>query len=85
MQGGDKAVLYAKASYVHEFKGKGGLLFESGGTSEDVAGSRIGDYGKAAIGVNVLTTGRVSGFIEGEADAGSLKGGGGRVGLSFKL
>ncbi len=85
MQGGDKAVLYAKASYVHEFKGKGGLLFESGGTSEDVAGSRIGDYGKAAIGVNVLTTGRVSGFIEGDADAGSLKGGGGRVGLSYKL
>ena len=86
MAGGGKAVFYAKASYVHAFSGKGGLLFTSGGTSEDIAGTRLGDYGQGAIGVNFLTAGRVSGFIEGDADVGgSTKGGGGRVGLRFKL
>jgi outer membrane autotransporter protein len=86
LKGGTKAVLYAKAAYVHAFKGKGGVLFESGGTSEDVAGALTGDYGKAAIGVNILSAGRVSGFIEGDGDiGGTLKGGGGRAGVRFKL
>ena len=86
MAGGGKAVFYAKASYVHAFSGKGGLLFTSGGTSEDVAGTKLGNYGQAAVGVDFITAGRVSGFIEGDADVGgSTHGGGGRVGIRFKL
>ncbi|HLY87477.1 MAG TPA: hypothetical protein VKQ27_00700, partial [Acetobacteraceae bacterium] len=68
MAGGGKAVFYAKASYVHAFSGKGGVLFTSGGTSEDISGTKLGDYGQAAVGADFLTTGRVSGFIEANAD-----------------
>jgi fibronectin-binding autotransporter adhesin len=86
LKSGAKIVLYAKASYVHEFRGGGGLLFESGGTTEDIAGTRTGDYGKAAVGMNIFSTNRVSGFIEGDGNVGgNLKSGGGRVGISFKL
>src|SRR5579859_6307894 len=41
MAGGGKAVFYAKASYVHAFSGKGGVLFTSGGTSEDISGTKL--------------------------------------------
>jgi outer membrane autotransporter protein len=83
---GDKAVFYARAAWVHAFHGRGSALLESGGTSDAVTGVRPGDYGEGAIGVNLLTTGRLSGFIEGDADVGhSYKGGGGRVGIRFKL
>jgi fibronectin-binding autotransporter adhesin len=86
MAGRGKAMFYAKASYVHALSGKGGLLFTSGGTSEAIAGTRLGDYGQAAVGVNVIPAGRVSGFIEGDADfGGSTHGGGGRVGIRFQL
>ena len=86
LKGGAQAVVYAKASYVHEFGGKGDVLFQSGGTSQDVAGSRIGDYGKLAVGVDILSSDRVSGFIEADGDVGSgLRGGGGRAGLRIKL
>jgi hypothetical protein len=86
MAGRGKAMFYGKASYVHALSGKGGLLFTSGGTSEAIAGTRLGDYGQAAVGVNVIPAGRVSGFIEGDADfGGSTHGVGGRAGIRFQL
>ena len=84
--GGSKASFYLQASYVHEFKGKDGLTFLSGGINQAINGVRPGDYGQGAVGVNIFSTGRASGFIEADADVGGgVKGGGGRVGLSFKL
>jgi outer membrane autotransporter protein len=86
MGAGGKAVFYARASFVHDFHGRGSALLESGGTSDGVTGVRPGDYGEGAVGVNLITAGRLSGFIEGDADVGhSYKGGGGRVGIRFKL
>jgi len=86
MAGGGKAVLYLRAYYVHEFKGDAGLDFLSGGISQHISGIRPGDYGHAALGVNLFTAGHVSGFFEGETDfGGGTSGGGGRVGLSFKF
>jgi len=83
---GGKAVFYARAAYVHNFHGRGSALLESGGTSDGVTSAKLGSYGEGAVGVNLLTAGRLSGFIEGDADVGGgLKGGGGRVGIRFKL
>lgn len=83
---GTQAVLYARGNYVHAFKGKAGLLFSSGGVSQSIVTPQIGDYGEAAIGVNILSKGPVSGFIEGDATLGKgAKGGGGRVGIRFKF
>jgi len=83
---GGKAVFYARAAWVHSFHGDGSALLESGGTSDGVTTAKLGDYGEGSIGVNLLTSGRLSGFIEGDADVGkSYKGGGGRVGIRFKL
>ena len=48
--------------------------------------SGLGDYGEAAVGVDVATAGPVSGFIEADGDfAGNISGGGGRVGLRLKF
>jgi hypothetical protein len=86
MTGGGTATLYLQASYVHDFKGKNGLDLLSGGSSRSVSGVQPGDYSQGALGVNILSAGRASGFIEGDADVGGgVKGGGGRVGISFKL
>lgn len=84
--GGSKVSFYLQASYVHEFKGKDGLNFLSGGINQAINGVRPGDYGQGALGVNIFSTGRASGFVEADADVGGgVTGGGGRVGLSFKL
>jgi len=86
MPRGGKAIVYLRMNYVHEFKGENGLVFLSGGASQSVSGARNADYGHGALGVNILSAGRVSGFFEGDADfGGGTRGGGGRVGLSFKL
>jgi hypothetical protein len=86
MPRGGRAVLYLRANYIHEFKGEEGLVFQSGGIGQLVSGVRNADYGHGAIGVNILSAGRVSGFFEGDADfGGGTRGGGARVGLSFKL
>lgn len=86
MKGGGKAVLYVNGAYIHEFEGKAGLDFLSGGVVQHVVGVAPVDYGRAAFGVNILSAGRASGFIEGDTDfGGGTSGGGGRVGISFKL
>jgi outer membrane autotransporter protein len=83
---GTQAVLYARGNYVHAFDGKAGLLFSSGNVSQSIVTPQAGDYGEAAIGLNILSKGPVSGFIEGDATVGSgTKGGGGRVGVRFKF
>lgn len=83
---GDEAVFYARADWVHSFHGNASALLESGGASDGVTTAKLGNYGEGSVGVNVLTTGRLSGFIEGDGDVGkSYKGGGGRVGFRFKL
>lgn len=83
--GSSKATFYFQGRFVHEFKGDDGIDFVSGGTRQSISGARPGDYGEGAIGVNIFSGSRVSGFLEGNADIGNTKGGGGRVGLSFKL
>ncbi len=83
--GGSKTTFYVQGRYVHEFKGKDGIDFLSGGTNQAIAGVRPGDYGQGALGVNIVSAGRASGFIEGNADLGATKGGGGRIGISFKM
>lgn len=84
--GGTQAVLYARGNYVHAFDGKAGLLFSSGNVSQSIVTPQAGDYGEVAIGLNILSNGPVSGFIEGDATVGSgTKGGGGRVGVRFKF
>jgi len=84
--GGTQAVLYARGNYVHAFDGKAGLLFTSGGVSQSIVTPRAGDYGEGALGINILSKGPMSGFIEGDAIIGSgAKGGGGRVGIRFKF
>jgi len=86
MKGGGKAVIYVGGAYVHEFEGKAGLDFLSGSVSQHLAGIAPNDYGHAAIGVNFLSVGRLSGFVEGDADfGGGTSGGGGRVGISFEF
>lgn len=86
LAGGSSAILYGGGSVVREFSGKGGLTLLSGGTSQRVGQDRLGTYGEVKLGLNVVTTGRLSGFVEGTADVGkTFNGGGGKVGLRFGL
>ncbi|AXB80424.1 autotransporter domain-containing protein [Novosphingobium sp. P6W] len=83
---GTEAIFYARGTYVHQFDGKPAATLVSGGTSQDIEGRRMGDYGQAALGVTILSDGPVSGFIEGNAAFGSsTKGGGGRAGVRFQF
>jgi hypothetical protein len=84
--GATRAVFYARGDYLHEFDGKGTLTFGSGGVTQTIDGRRVGDYAQAAIGVNILSRGLVSGFIEGNTTFGaSATGGGGRAGIRFRF
>ncbi|MBA2935940.1 hypothetical protein HZF05_17815 [Sphingomonas sp. CGMCC 1.13654] len=88
MGGGAVAVIYAQGNYVHEFKGKDGLDFVSGGQSLAYNNQKIGDYGEGKIGFNVTTAAGVTGFVEGFGDYakhGDYKGGGGRAGIRVKF
>lgn len=84
--GGGKTTFYLDLHYVHEFKASSGLDLLSADTRQHVPGVRPGDYGQGALGMNILTMGPFSGFIEGDADVGGgTRGGGARVGFSVKL
>ena len=84
--GATRAVFYARGDYVREFDGKGMLSFGSGGVVQTLEGQRMGDYGQAAIGVNILSQGLISGFVEGNATFGtSASGGGGRAGIRIRF
>ena len=77
---------YGGAALVHEFAGDDGATLESGGTSEHVDNERIGTFGQGTAGLNLLTPGGLTGFIEGNANfGGGYTGFGGRIGLGIKL
>lgn len=83
---GRKALYYARLSFVHEFDGDAGMTFRSGGVAQSIGNEAVGDYGQAAVGVNILTNGPVSGFVEGEADfGGDFSGGGARIGVRYRF
>lgn len=84
--GTTRTSLYAGGSAVHEFKGRDGPDFLNSGQSLAFRNDRIGTYGHGVIGVNIVSNGRVSGFIEASGDySKSYKGGGGRAGLSIRF
>lgn len=86
LKGGGKALLYATGNAVHEFKGEDGATFLSGGGSATLGNQRIGTYGQGSIGVNFVSAGKVSGFIEADGNVGGdFKGAGGRAGISLKF
>ena len=79
--GGNVAVLYASGDYVHEFRGKNGFIFASGPNALAFNNIPLEDYGRGKIGVSI-TSGAVTGFIEGNGIYGKrYKGGGARAGL----
>lgn len=83
---GNRAVVYAAGNAVHEFKGREGVVFTSGGTNFDFRNDRIGTYGEGKIGFNITSPGGVTGFIEGFGNYSSeYKGAGGRAGLRVRL
>ncbi|MDB5725530.1 MAG: hypothetical protein JWQ16_2284 [Novosphingobium sp.] len=84
--GANRAVVYASGNAVHEFKGRQGLNFTSGGTTFSYRNSRIGTYGEGKIGLSIVSQGGVTGFVEGFGNYSSdYKGGGARAGLRIKL
>uniref|UniRef100_UPI0035CABFB2 beta strand repeat-containing protein n=1 Tax=uncultured Sphingomonas sp. TaxID=158754 RepID=UPI0035CABFB2 len=86
LKGGGKVVFYASGTAVHQFSNDGGLTFTSGGTSQRIGNTTIGDYGQGTLGVTFISNGRFSGFVEGNGDVGgSFDGGGGRVGVAIKF
>ena len=79
-------VFYAGGAAVHEFKGDDRLIFGSGGQRIAVFNDRLGTYGQGTIGLNIVTAGGVTGFIEGHGEYGDdYKGGGGRAGIRIKF
>ena len=84
--GSAKALVYASSQVVHEFAGTDGLTFTSGNASDHVLNDRLGTYGEGRLGVNLLTQGPVSAYVEGTAHIGrSYRGGGGRVGVLIRF
>ncbi|UNU44462.1 hypothetical protein EAO27_18415 [Sphingopyxis sp. YF1] len=84
--GESKGVIYARANYVDAIGGKAGVLFTSGGVSQSIDAPDAKGFAEAAVGLNIVSTGPLSGFIEGDAAlGGGAKGGGGRVGIRFKF
>jgi outer membrane autotransporter protein len=84
--GASRAVVYLSGNAVHEFKGRNGLTFTSGGTAFNYRNDRLGTYGEGKIGFNITTPGGVTGFVEGFGNySDEYKGGGGRAGLRVKF
>ncbi len=91
--GGSKVALYAGANYVHEFKGRDGVTFTSGGQTLSFTNNRRRDYGEATAGITIAQSQGISGFIEGNyirsfSKTNGLRdteGAGGRAGLRVKF
>jgi outer membrane autotransporter protein len=80
------AGLYAQGNYVHEFEGRDGIHFLTGGQSFGYRNRPIGDYAEGKLGITIAGPGGVAGFVEGFGDySNSYRGGGGRVGLRVNL
>ncbi|WP_277983103.1 beta strand repeat-containing protein [Sphingomonas faeni] len=79
-------VFYAGGAAVHEFEGKDGLRFTSGGQTVGIVNDRLGTYAQGILGLNIVTTGGVTGFIEGHGEYNKdYNGGGGRAGIRIKF
>src|SRR5690606_15154916 len=61
---------YASGHAVKEFEGRDGVAFSDGVNNVYLANKRIGTYGQADLGVNILSGNGVAGFIEGNAKIG---------------
>ena len=86
INGGGRALIYLTGTAVHEFQGEDGVTFLSGGGSSTIGNQRIGTYGQGSLGVNFVSAGKLSGFIQADGNAGgSFKGIGGRAGISLKF
>ncbi len=92
--GGDaEAAVYVGGNYVHEFKGRDGVTFTSGGTRLGYTNDRLRDYGEATLGVTIAQSRGISGFIEGNYirsftdsnGTGSIDGAGGRAGIRLQF
>lgn len=84
--GANRAVIYASGNAVHEFRGREGVNFTSGGTTFGYRNNRIGTYGEGKIGLSIVSQGGVTGFIEGFGNySNDYTGGGARAGLRIKL
>ena len=78
---GARLTLYAQGDYVQPFGGQSATVFTSGPTSLAFDDQRIGTYGKGKVGASI-TSGRVTGFFEGEGRASrEYRGAGARAGL----
>ncbi|MGY4398999.1 hypothetical protein ACVWZA_004211 [Sphingomonas sp. UYAg733] len=81
-----KLVFYAGAAAVHEFKGDDQVRFTSGAQTIAFSNDRLGTYGQGTLGINIVTAGGVTGFIEAHGEYGDdYKGGGGRAGIRIKF
>jgi hypothetical protein len=79
-------VFYAGGAAVHEFEGEGRLNFTSGAQTIALRNDRLGTYAQGTLGLNIITAGGISGFVEGHADySNSYTGGGGRAGIRIKF
>ncbi len=84
--GSSTLVFYAGAAAVHEFKGEDGLLFSSGGQTVRLTNDRLGTYGQGTLGLNIVTSSGVTGFIEAHGEYNDeYSGGGGRAGIRIKF
>lgn len=80
------AVLYLRGNYVHEFRDGGTIDLLGNGVTQRVDGMARRDFGAATVGVTFVNLGGISGFAEGHTEFGrGVSGGGGRVGLRFKI
>lgn len=79
--GNSVAVFYAGGDYVHEFQGEQGFTFSSGSNALAFRNVPLEDYGRGKLGMSI-TSGIVTGFIEGNGIySKNYSGGGGRAGL----
>lgn len=82
---GVSATFHLGAQAVHEFLGRDGLVFTSGGQSIRLRGSRLGDYAELTAGASAELRPGVRLFVEGVGDFGGLQGGGGRGGITIRF
>ena len=83
---GNRAVIYLAANAVHTFSGRNTLGFMSNGMVFRYGSDRIGTYGEGKIGINIASTGGITGFFEGYGNTGAGNTAlGARAGLRVKL
>lgn len=80
--GSSTMTYYLAGKAVREFEGRDPVKFTLGTTTVPIANDRIDTYGRFELGVNLVSKGGVTGFIEANADYGKdYRSAGGRVGI----